>query len=180
MVLLGLFAQNGFKLALVPFPLVHGQLVTDLHCAATGRLSCREPNLQTLPKSVCHQSQCVEKGSNVSFRSFFKCPTSSLPSLSNSNDYYFIVSDFAQIELRVLADLSGDPDLIASFSNPRVDFFDELSRKWSLRLVEKSLLQSVLRETFAVLKGLLWRKEVYSSGSFTAFCMAKEMIECPG
>ena len=45
-------------------------------------------------------------------------------------DYYFILSDYSQIELRVLADLSKDETLVSSFSNPTVDFFDDLSAKW--------------------------------------------------
>ena len=45
-------------------------------------------------------------------------------------DYYFMLSDFSQIELRILADLSGDSALISALSDPTRDFFEELAMEW--------------------------------------------------
>ncbi len=65
---------------------------------ATGRISCTEPNLQNIP--VRH-----ELG-----RTLRKAFT------ADSDDYVLIGADYSQIELRVLAHLSGDEELIAAFN----------------------------------------------------------------
>ncbi len=63
---------------------------------ATGRLSCSEPNLQNIP---------VDRYSGHSIRQAFKAPPGML----------LISADYSQIELRVLAFLSGDTTLIRAF-----------------------------------------------------------------
>lgn len=55
----------------------------------TGRFSCKEPNLQQMPEEFRH---CV-----------------SLPG------YKIVVADYSQIELRILAQISGDPSLTRAF-----------------------------------------------------------------
>lgn len=57
---------------------------------ATGRFSCKEPNLQQMPDEF---RQCV--------------------SLEN---YKIVVADYSQIELRILAELSGDEAFLKAFS----------------------------------------------------------------
>jgi DNA polymerase I len=76
-----------------------------IHCsfnqvvAATGRLSCQDPNLQNIPvrspvgKKIRHAFQAKEE------------------------EWSFIAADYSQIELRLLAHLSGDPVLTAAFRN---------------------------------------------------------------
>ena len=75
-----------------------GRLHTSLNqtVAATGRLSSSEPNLQNIPIRT-------EVGREIR-RAFTAEPGSSLLS-----------ADYSQIELRVLAHLSGDPALITTF-----------------------------------------------------------------
>ena len=111
---------------------------------ATGRLSCKEPNLQNLPKIA---DWCAE----IPFRSLLRCPNPECSTIDSSpfllaqqdrTDFYFVVSDYSQIELRVLADMSEDKDLISSFSNPKVDFFDDLCEKWVDRFVWFFLLDN--------------------------------------
>jgi len=65
--------------------------------AATGRLSCQDPNLQNIPVRT-------EVGRKI--REAFK------PELPN---WSFLAADYSQIELRLLAHLSEDPVLIAAF-----------------------------------------------------------------
>lgn len=67
--------------------------------AATGRISCTEPNLQNIP--IRH-----EYGRNI--RKAF---------VTSDDDYTFIGADYSQIELRILAALSGDESLINAFNN---------------------------------------------------------------
>ncbi len=64
--------------------------------ASTGRLSSEEPNLQNIPVRS-------ELGRTIR-RAFVARPGCS-----------FIVADYSQIELRVLAHMSGDPELVEAF-----------------------------------------------------------------
>ncbi|MDD2377141.1 MAG: DNA polymerase I [Clostridia bacterium] len=66
--------------------------------ASTGRLSSTEPNLQNIPIRL-------ELGSKI--RSFF----------IGENDNMLIDSDYSQIELRVLADMSNDDTMINAFKS---------------------------------------------------------------
>ncbi len=70
------------------------QLVTT-----TGRLSSSEPNLQNIPVRT-------EEGKNI--RKIF------VPSYK---DGYIVTADYSQIELRLLADFSGDEKLINAFNS---------------------------------------------------------------
>ncbi|NLM43118.1 MAG: DNA polymerase I [Clostridiales bacterium] len=66
---------------------------------ATGRLSSTEPNLQNIPVKT-------EKGREI--RKAF---------VSKNQDYVLVDADYSQIELRVLAHISGDESLVQSFKN---------------------------------------------------------------
>lgn len=66
---------------------------------ATGRLSSSNPNLQNIPVRT-------EEGKKI--RSLF---------VPGEGYDCFISSDYSQVELRVLAHMSGDPGLIAAFNN---------------------------------------------------------------
>ncbi|MBE6041993.1 MAG: DNA polymerase I, partial [Clostridiales bacterium] len=65
--------------------------------AATGRLSCTEPNLQNIP---------IRDDYGRLIRKAFVVP---------EDDMIFTGSDYSQIELRILASLSGDESLISDF-----------------------------------------------------------------
>ena len=60
--------------------------------APTGRFSCSNPNLQQIP----HEEQ---------YRRCFKAP----------DGRKLVIADYSQIELRILADFSGDPNFIKAF-----------------------------------------------------------------
>ena len=76
-----------------------------IHCTfnqavtATGRLSCQDPNLQNIP---------VRTPEGRKIREAFK------PELPG---YVFLSADYSQIELRLLAHFSEDPNLIRAFKN---------------------------------------------------------------
>lgn len=67
--------------------------------AATGRLSSNNPNLQNIPIRT-------ERGRQV--RKAF---------VSKNNDFTLVAADYSQIELRIIAALSGDESMIESFKN---------------------------------------------------------------
>lgn len=65
---------------------------------STGRLSSESPNLQNIPSG---------EGYSDIIKSCFS---------PNSSDYSFLAADYSQVELRILASLSGDATLIDTFS----------------------------------------------------------------
>lgn len=77
-----------------------GRLHTTLHQlgAATGRLSSSDPNLQNIP---------IRSAAGREVRRAFLAPTP-----GNA----LLAADYSQIELRLFAHLSGDPNLIAAFA----------------------------------------------------------------
>jgi DNA polymerase-1 len=67
--------------------------------AATGRLSSNNPNLQNIPIRT-------EKGREI--RKAF---------VPRNDEYTMLAADYSQIELRIIAELSKDPNLIETFVN---------------------------------------------------------------
>ncbi len=68
--------------------------------ASTGRLSSSEPNLQNIPKKATGLGSQVRKAF-----------------IPGTPDNIIVSADYSQIELRVVAHLSGDDSLIAAFRN---------------------------------------------------------------
>ncbi|XP_037685186.1 DNA polymerase nu isoform X2 [Choloepus didactylus] len=93
----------------------------------TGRLSAKHPNIQGISK---HPIQITRpqnfKGTEdeilmISPRTMF----------ISSKGRTFLAADFSQIELRILAHLSGDPELLKLFQEPeRDDVFSTLTSQW--------------------------------------------------
>jgi len=67
--------------------------------AATGRLSSNNPNLQNIPIRTTRGRQ---------IRKAF---------IARDENYTIVSADYSQIELRIIAALSGDPEMIRSFKN---------------------------------------------------------------
>ena len=67
--------------------------------AATGRLSSNNPNLQNIPIRT-------ERGREI--RKAF---------VPRNKDYILLSTDYSQIELRIIAELSEDPNMLAAFRN---------------------------------------------------------------
>ncbi|NLA16151.1 MAG: DNA polymerase I [Bacteroidales bacterium] len=64
---------------------------------ATGRLSSQDPNLQNIP---------IREDRGREIRKFF---------VPRNKNYLLLSADYSQIELRIMAHMSKDPDLIAAF-----------------------------------------------------------------
>ena len=67
--------------------------------AATGRLSSNHPNLQNIPIRT-QRGQLVRKAF-----------------VPRNDDFLLLAADYSQIELRVIASLSGDPEMQSAFIN---------------------------------------------------------------
>ena len=82
----------------LPLIAADGRIHTTFNqmAATTGRLSSEEPNLQNIP---------VRSDTGRSVRRAFIAPPGSV----------FVVADYSQIELRVLAHMCGDPALVEAF-----------------------------------------------------------------
>ncbi len=76
---------------------------------ATGRISCTDPNLQNLPS---------HEGEGKKIKKSFKA----------KDGYVFIDADYSQIELRVLAHISKDENMINAFKNDE-DIHKEVASK---------------------------------------------------
>jgi DNA polymerase I len=79
-----------------------GRIHTSYHqaVAATGRLSSQDPNLQNIP---------IRSAEGRRIRQAFVAPTG----------YVLLAADYSQIELRIMAHLSGDPSLLTAFAEDR-------------------------------------------------------------
>ncbi len=76
-----------------------------VHGTTTGRLSCRNPNLQNIPRES-------------SIRKLY---------VPAQHDNVFVQADYSQAELRVLTWLAGDEYFRAILNDPNRDIFDELT-----------------------------------------------------
>ncbi|KAM5283749.1 DNA polymerase nu isoform 1-T1 [Hipposideros larvatus] len=92
----------------------------------TGRLSAQHPNIQGISK---HPIQ-ITKPQNFKGEEG-KITISPRTMFVSSEGRTFLAADFAQIELRILAHLSGDPELLKLFQeSERDDVFSTLTSQW--------------------------------------------------
>ncbi|XP_048827248.1 DNA polymerase nu-like [Brienomyrus brachyistius] len=106
---------------------------TSLFCTwnqtstVSGRLSAKRPNFQALPRLPVRiarkpdvEGEAVEMVT-VQPRSMF----------SPQVGWTFLAADFCQVELRLLAHLSSDPELLRVFQDPSADVFAMLASQWN-------------------------------------------------
>lgn len=111
----------------------------------TGRLSSRDPNMQNLP---------AYGGWGTRVRECL------LPAREGS---VFVAADYSQIELRVLAHLSGDPQLIAIFNSDR-DIHTETAAL-IFGLPPESVTKELRRNAKTVSFGLIYGMSVFGLAS---------------
>ncbi len=115
----------------------HGYIHTDFKQTgtATGRLSSANPNLQNIPQ----RSKLADR-----IRSAFEA----------SEGYTFVSFDYSQIELRVLAHLSGDANLVYAF-NHDVDIHDMTAKRiFGVEEVDADHRRIAKAVNFGILYGL--------------------------
>ena len=120
-------------------PLIHrdGKIHAHLQqtVTATGRLSCTEPNLQNIP---------IRQEEGRAIRKAFV----------SSGDKFLVGADYSQIELRVLAHMSGDPELIEAF-NKGLDIH-RLTASKVLGIPEEEVTQEQRGDAKAVNFGVIY------------------------
>lgn len=88
-------------------------------CSPTGRICTEYPNIQCTPHAFCMTiaggEQCT-----INLRDMFAVPEGRI----------LICADYAQMEVRVMAHLSGDEALRALFAEGRGDFYRALAGTW--------------------------------------------------
>ncbi|KAM5340312.1 DNA polymerase nu [Glossophaga mutica] len=93
----------------------------------TGRLSAKHPNIQGISKHPIQMTKpqdyrgTEERTLTIAPRTLFVA----------AQGHSFLAADFSQIELRILAHLSGDPELLKLFQeSERDDVFSTLTSQW--------------------------------------------------
>nr|XP_032835930.1 DNA polymerase nu [Petromyzon marinus] len=108
----------------------NGRLTTSWEqtAAVSGRLACKKPNMQAIPKQPFVISDLsdpfiigkVTDQITMLARAPFK----------SADGFSFLSADFSQVELRLLAHLSGDAELLRLLSEPGPDVFLTLTAQW--------------------------------------------------
>ncbi len=116
-----------------------GRVHTSYHqaVAQTGRLSSSDPNLQNIP---------VRTAEGRRIRQAFVAPP----------EHVLLSADYSQIELRIMAHLSGDPGLLAAFAEGRDVHQATASEVFGVALAEVSADQRRLAKTinFGLIYGM--------------------------
>lgn len=92
----------------------------------TGRLSCSKPNLQNIPSNLTLPQLSQGTEQSFSIRSFFVARPG----------YTLIAADYSQIEMRILAHVSGDKDMCDLFHQEQGDIYRLLASKIFQKPVE--------------------------------------------
>ncbi|KAM5271287.1 DNA polymerase nu [Ctenodactylus gundi] len=93
----------------------------------TGRLSAKHPNIQGISKQPIQITK-PQKFKGNEDKTLTISPRALLVS---AEGHSFLAADFSQIELRILAHLSGDPELLKLFQeSDREDVFSTLVSQW--------------------------------------------------
>jgi DNA polymerase-1 len=120
-----------------------------IHCvfnqtgAATGRISSEQPNMQNIPVRT-------EEGRTIR-RAFVAAP-----------GHTFVVADYSQIELRILAHLSGDQGLLEAFASGADIHAATAARVFGL--APEQVTYELRRRAKMINFGLLYGMEAYGLG----------------
>ncbi len=106
--------------------------------AATGRLSSNNPNLQNIPIRT-------EKGREI--RKAF---------IPRNDDYVLLAADYSQVELRIIAHLSGDKNMIEAFNQDQDIHTATAARVYGVELkeVDKEMRRNAKMVNFGLIYGI--------------------------
>ncbi|XP_071379648.1 DNA polymerase nu [Centroberyx affinis] len=92
----------------------------------TGRISAKHPNFQALPR----QPVQITKKQYIQGKEVEVVTVHPRAMFIPQEGWTFLAADFCQVELRLLAHLSSDPELLRIFTNPQADVFTMLASQW--------------------------------------------------
>lgn len=110
-----------------------------LHGTATGRLACRDPNLQNIPREP-------------QLKGMYRA----------ASGYILIEADYNQAELRNLAVMSKDPELLRIFNTPGMSLHVEVGKAIWGPSFDKDLMPDRYVRAKAVNFGIVYGRESYS------------------
>ncbi|XP_075307979.1 DNA polymerase nu [Odontesthes bonariensis] len=93
----------------------------------SGRISSKHPNFQALPRQPL---QIRRKRSTQGKEEEEVVTVHPRASFIPQEGWTFLSADFCQVELRLLAHLSSDPELLRIFTDPQADVFAMLASQW--------------------------------------------------
>jgi len=136
-----------------------------IHCSfmqavtATGRLSCKNPNLQNIPL----HSEWGEE-----MRRAFR---------PQDPDWCYLSADYSQIELRLLAHMSGDPNLILAFQLGKDIHASTAASIFNVPI--EGVTKKMRTQAKAVIFGILYGQQPFglSGGLGVHFQVAAEFIQ---
>ncbi|KAJ8390323.1 hypothetical protein AAFF_G00108920 [Aldrovandia affinis] len=94
--------------------------------AVSGRLSAKQPNFQALPR----QPVQISKKQYVQGKDAELVTVHPRDMFIPREGWTFLAADFCQVELRLLAHLTSDPELLRLFLDPGPDVFTMLASQW--------------------------------------------------
>ncbi|KAM6909450.1 DNA polymerase nu [Xenentodon cancila] len=94
--------------------------------AVTGRISAKHPNFQALPR----QPLQIRKKQYIQGEEDEVVTVHPRTMFIPEEGWTFVAADFCQVELRLLAHFSSDPELLRVFTNPQADVFTILATQW--------------------------------------------------
>ncbi|XP_067885309.1 DNA polymerase nu isoform X4 [Heterodontus francisci] len=119
----------------------------------SGRLSAKHPNIQAIPTQPIE----IAKQQYIQGREPEMVMISPRSMFVSSDGWTFLAADFSHIELRILAHLSSDPELLKLFQEPEPpDVFSTLACQWkgiSVNQVKNADREQAKRIVYAVVYG---------------------------
>ena len=143
-----LFEYRGLKKLLSTYidalPLLINQKTGKIHTSfnqavtATGRLSSSNPNLQNIP---------IRDAQGKEIRRAF---------VADSSDCVFFSADYSQIELRIMAHLSGDTNMVEAFNNSNDIHAATAAKIYKVPLdeVDKDMRRKAKTANFGIIYGI--------------------------
>lgn len=77
-----------------------------IHGTVTGRLASEAPNMQQIPKNIKSDDVGFEFDKALNIKHMF---------IASSADHVILQADYSQMELKILAEYSQDPDMVGAF-----------------------------------------------------------------
>uniref|UniRef100_UPI00398E575C DNA polymerase nu n=1 Tax=Pristiophorus japonicus TaxID=55135 RepID=UPI00398E575C len=141
----------------------------------SGRLSAKHPNIQAIPTQPIQ----IAKQQYIQGREPEMVTISPRSMFVSADGWTFLAADFSHIELRILAHLTSDPELLKLFQEPESpDVFSTLACQWkgiSADQVKNADREQAKRIVYAVVYGA--GKERLSESLRVSASKASEFIE---